>query len=424
MSVDIQTIGVGFETAGLVKGQQALDATAAAAARTADAADRVGATASRAMESAGRSAETASRQMGGAFTTVRNVLTSMGGSGGVLAAFMGGAVGAGLIEVARSAVNAAGAMVTMADAASNMRQQLNLASGSAREAQDAYDRLLSIAQRSRVEVTALAGTYAQMARSTSDLGIGQDRVLRVTETLSKAITMSGGSAQSAQAAMVQLSQGLSAGALRGEELNSILEQTPRVARALSDGLGVGIGQLRAMGEAGELTAERVIQAFEKSAGAIDREFAKTEATVSQSMTVLSNAMLDFVGQVDQASGASASAARGIMSIAAAVESVTGALNALQSNPLASVLFPKGGTLGAALPAPLQMIDRLAGGLIGTATTGSQNKFDSWLKDHEDSVAKWSDEVVASYNKAQSAVEKFANDKNNLSRLDQKVAEQR
>lgn len=425
MSVDIQTIGVGFETAGLVKGQQALDATTAAAARTADAADRVGATASRAMESAGRSAETASRQMGGAFTTVRNVLTSMGGSGGVLAAFMGGAVGAGLIEVARSAVNAAGAMVTMADAASNMRQQLNLASGSAREAQDAYDRLLSIAQRSRVEVTALAGTYAQMARSTSELGIGQDRLLRVTETLSKAITMSGGSAQSAQAAMVQLSQGLSAGALRGEELNSILEQTPRVARALSDGLGVGIGQLRAMGEAGELTAERVIQAFEKSAGAIDREFAKTEATVSQSMTVLGNSMLNFVGTMDKASGASASMARGVMGVASAIDSVTAAIEKLNANPMASILFPKGGTLGAALPAPLQMIDALAQRLSGGGGKGLLgDQFAKQAREDEESITRWADGVVTSYNRAQNAVEAFANDKGNLSKLDQKVASQR
>ena len=414
MSVDIQTIGVGFETAGLVKGQQALDATAAAAARTADAADRVGATASRAMESAGRSAETASRQMGGAFTTVRNVLTSMGGSGGVLAAFMGGAVGAGLIEVARSAVNAAGAMVTMADAASNMRQQLNLASGSAREAQDAYDRLLSIAQRSRVEVTALAGTYAQMARSTSDLGIGQDRLLRVTETLSKAITMSGGSAQSAQAAMVQLSQGLSAGALRGEELNSILEQTPRVARALADGLGVGVGQLRAMGEAGELTAERVIQAFEKSAGAIDREFAKTEATVSQSMTVLGNSVLDFIGELDRASGASASTAKEIMLIASALDTVTRAIKRFTSED------------------PIdEQIARVRDAMAGPGGLYKFNLADQLevlsakkMKEDEAALEKWSDGVVVAFNKAKTAAEAFANDKGNLSKLDQKVASQR
>ena len=424
MSVDIQTIGVGFETAGLVKGQQALEATTAAANRTADAADKVGATAARSFNEASRAADTAAKQMTGAMGSLRTLMQSMGGAGGVAAAFMGGFAAGGIIEAVQGITQLAGAAVRMADAATLMRQQLPLATGTTIDAGIAHERLMQIANRARVEVTGLTQTYAQMARSTSELGISQDRLLRVTETLSKAITISGGSAQSAQAAMVQLSQGLASGTLRGEELNSILEQTPRVARALADGLGVGIGQLRAMGEAGELTAERVVTALEKSSGAIDKEFARTEATVSQSMTVLGNAMLDFVGQVDQASGASASAARGIMSIAAAVESVTGALNALQSNPLASVLFPKGGTLGAALPAPLQMIDRLAGGLIGTATTGSQNKFDAWLKDHEDAVAKWSDEVVASYNKAQSAVEKFANDKNNLSRLDQKVAEQR
>jgi tape measure domain-containing protein len=99
----------------------------------------------------------------------------------------------------------------------------------------------------------LAQTYSSISRATQDLGVSSEQTLRLTETLAKAITISGVSAQSANAAMIQLSQGLSSGTLRGEELNSIMEQTPRVARALAQGLGVGIGALREMGKEGKLT---------------------------------------------------------------------------------------------------------------------------------------------------------------------------
>jgi len=424
MAVDIQTIGVGFDTSGLVKGQQALDATSAAAARTADTADRVGATAKRSMDEAARAAQNAERQFSGAYNSLRNVLGSMGGPGGVAAAFMGGFAAGGIVELARGIIHASGAMIQMADTAAQMRQQLSLASGSAREAEFAYDRLMKIASSARVEVSGLAQTYAQVSRATGELGISQDRLLRVTETLSKAITISGGSAQSAQAAMVQLSQGLASGTLRGEELNSIMEQTPRVARALADGLGVGIGALRQMGQDGELTAERVVVALEKASKAIDAEFARTEATVGQSMTVLGNSMLNFVGQVDRASGASASMARGVIGIAGAIDSVTVALDRLNASPMAAILFPKGGTLGAALPAPLQMLDALASRIVNGNQSGARAAFEKQSKEDEEAITRWSDGVVVAYNKAKNAVDAFANDTGNLSKLDQKVAAQR
>lgn len=424
MAVDIQTIGVGFDTSGLVKGQQALNATSAAAERTADTADRVGATAKRSMDEAARAAQNAERQFSGAYNSLRNVLGSMGGPGGVAAAFMGGFAAGGIVELARGIIHASGAMVQMADTAAQMRQQLSLASGSAREAEFAYDRLMKIASSARVEVSGLAQTYAQVSRATGELGISQDRLLRVTETLSKAITISGGSAQSAQAAMVQLSQGLASGTLRGEELNSIMEQTPRVARALADGLGVGIGALRQMGQDGELTAERVVMALEKASKAIDAEFARTEATVGQSMTVLGNSMLNFVGQVDRASGASASMARGVIGIAGAIDSVTVALDRLNASPMAAILFPKGGTLGAALPAPLQMLDALTSRIVNGNQSGARAAFEKQSKEDEEAITRWSDGVVVAYNKAKNAVDAFANDTGNLSKLDQKVAAQR
>ncbi|RQO83482.1 tape measure protein [Acidovorax sp. FJL06] len=196
-----------------------------------------------------------------------------------------------------------GDLVKMADASTNVASRLSLVTTSAAELAQVQRRLFDIAQSSRVSFVDLAGTYAQIARSTKELGVSQSSLLGIIKTVSQAVTISGGSAQSAQAALVQLSQGFAAGALRGEELNSVMEQTPRLAQAIADGLGVGIGKLREMGQAGELTAEKVLGALEKSAAKVEAEFGKMAVTVEQASTQAANSVLRLVGAFDKLSGA-------------------------------------------------------------------------------------------------------------------------
>lgn len=196
-----------------------------------------------------------------------------------------------------------GELVKMADASTNVASRLSLVTNSASELAQVQRRLFDVAQSSRVSFVDLVGTYAQVARSTKDLGVSQTSLLGVIKTISQAVTISGGSAQSAQAALVQLSQGFAAGALRGEELNSVMEQTPRLAQAIADGLGVSIGKLREMGGAGELTAAKVLGALEKSAAKVAQEFGNMAVTVEQASTQASNSVLRLVGAFDKLSGA-------------------------------------------------------------------------------------------------------------------------
>jgi tape measure domain-containing protein len=208
-----------------------------------------------------------------------------------------GLAGGGVALVARAFVNTA-------DSVTQLTNQLRLAEGSAGGAATAYARLYTIAQQSRLSFTDLGGTYARIARSTSELGISQSRLLGITQAIGSAVAVSGSSAEAANAALVQLGQGLSAGALRGDELNSVMEQTPRLARAIADGLGVTTGELRKMGEQGELTAQKIIGALESQAGVLNKELAGTVGTFAQAMTQLSNAATLLVGQVNKATGAS------------------------------------------------------------------------------------------------------------------------
>lgn len=241
----------------------------------------------------------------------------------------GAASGADTLRNMLAAIGTVGTaleLIRMADAATTLHTSLRLASNSAAEAGVAYERLFTIAQQARVSFTELGATYTTIARAGNELGVSQERLLTVTQAIGYAMTIGGGSAQSMNAALVQLGQGLSSGTLRGEELNSILEQTPRLAKALADGMGVSVGQLRSLGEQGKLTAETVISALEKSAPQLAKEMASSTVTVGQAFTMLTNSALKFVGEADTASGASSTLAGALQGIAGAVDSVGTTIN--------------------------------------------------------------------------------------------------
>lgn len=211
-----------------------------------------------------------------------------------------------------------GAFIKAADSVTILNNQLKLATGSADAAATAYASLFDIAQRSRVSFTELGGTFATISRAGQELGLSQQRLLGVTEAIGNAMTISGGSAESMKAALVQLGQGLASGTLRGEELNSVMEQTPRLAKALADGLGVSTGKLREMGAAGQITAEQVIKALESQSKVLSGEVQGAVLTVGQAFTQLQNASVVAVGEFDKATGASSALAAAITGVATTV----------------------------------------------------------------------------------------------------------
>lgn len=224
-----------------------------------------------------------------------------------------------------------GQLASMADASTNVASRLSLVTESASNLVVVQRELFEIAQASRVQYTGLVDTYAQMARSTKELGISHADLLGITKTISQAITISGGSAASAQAALVQLSQGFASGALRGEELNSVMEQTPRLAMAIAQGMGKSIGELRAMGQAGELTSEAVLGALQKAADSVSKEFAQMTQTIEQSVTQAENSFLRLVGVVDKISGASSAAASGIGRFSSNMDGLSAEIERLHAN---------------------------------------------------------------------------------------------
>lgn len=150
---------------------------------------------------------------------------------------------------------------------------------------------------------ATAQIYQRFADNADRLGLSQQKVAELTETVSKAVAISGASATAAQAALTQFGQALASGQLRGEELNSVMEQTPALAKAIADGMGVSVGELRKKAQDGEMTIEKVIQALERAADSVDKKFATSVTTVSQGFTNLQSAMTKFIGEANQGTGA-------------------------------------------------------------------------------------------------------------------------
>ncbi|HDM8081146.1 tape measure protein [Yersinia enterocolitica] len=157
-------------------------------------------------------------------------------------------------------------------------------------------RVFDIAQNSRSSLDSIATLYSRLERAMRSTGMSGAELGDITSTISKAMTISGATASESAGALVQLSQALASGVLRGQEFNSMSEQAPALMKGLADSLGVGTGQLRAMASEGKLTTDVLITAFKQMAPTIEAEFAKTTATIGQSMQIATNNVTKFVGE--------------------------------------------------------------------------------------------------------------------------------
>ncbi|MEL5627765.1 tape measure protein [Serratia sp. K-E0102] len=156
-------------------------------------------------------------------------------------------------------------------------------------------RVFSIAQDTRAALDATASLYQRLERATRSYGTSVDDVARLTTIINQGFVVSGATAQEASNAVIQLSQGLASGALRGEEFNSVTEQGGRLATALADSLGVNIGQLRAMAAEGKLTTDVVVKGLLSQGDAIGKEFANTTTTIGQALEIANNNIIQFIG---------------------------------------------------------------------------------------------------------------------------------
>lgn len=189
------------------------------------------------------------------------------------------------------------------------------------EAQRAQTQLYEIAQATRQSYGELTRSFASFARNSDQLGISAAQAAELQKTIAQAVALSGARADSAASALVQFGQGIASGVLRGEELNSVLEQTPKLAKALADGMGVPIGELIRMGKEGELTADKIIAALQKVAPQIQKEFDKVTPTIADSFTSLNNALGNALNRFNEVTGVATTLSNIILGVAAALDKI-------------------------------------------------------------------------------------------------------
>lgn len=231
------------------------------------------------LQSIEKNGDYAAKSMNGASTAVRE-----------FAGYM-----AGIVTV--------GAAISKMDAYTGINNQLKLVTNSQVQLTGAMNETFAIAQRSRSSWESVTQVYQKLAMNAEAAGIAQKDIGRLTETISKGIALSGSSSEQAAAAIMQLGQSLGAGKLSGDEFNSVMENGYGVMQLLAKGMDVPIGQLKKLAGEGKLTSEVVTQALLKMSSTADAEFAKTDATIGQSLGMLSNAVTQFVGEAGKGSGA-------------------------------------------------------------------------------------------------------------------------
>uniref|UniRef100_UPI00301CA75B tape measure protein n=1 Tax=Acinetobacter pittii TaxID=48296 RepID=UPI00301CA75B len=215
-----------------------------------------------------------------------------------------------------------GAAISKMDAYTGLQNRLKLVTNNQAELNKATEDTFQIAQRTYSTWDSVLQVYQRFSDNAKTLNLTMDDTARLTETVSKAVAISGATAEAADASLVQFGQALASGTLRGEELNSVMEQTPALAKAIAQGMGITVGVLRSVAAEGKITSQEIVKALRNVESDVDALFGKTDITIGQSLTLLNNEITKFVGEASQGSGAAQALSGSIKVLAENLESIS------------------------------------------------------------------------------------------------------
>ncbi len=285
-------------------------------------------------------------------------------------------------------IDAAARLVSLADAYTLAEGRLRLVTSSSTELAGVQDQLYASAQRTRTEYLSNVEGYARLAQNTKDLHLAQADLLTLNETLNKAFIISGATEAERSATMIQLSQAFSAGVLRGEEFNSVAEQGSRVLQLLADYTGRSRGELKAMAEDGQLTADILTQAILVGARDVNDEFGKLPTTVEQAGNVLKNVLSGLVNDANKGNGATAGLAGEIINLSNTVEANRDSILSLFSGIVSSATWAVG--VVGDLTAETRVLAAVMEGKLDFSQyikMTSGDEFRQWLTDSAQGVDK-------------------------------------
>jgi lambda family phage tail tape measure protein len=183
------------------------------------------------------------------------------------------------------------------DTWANVKGMIDVSTNSLNQAAAVTERIMDIAQGTRQPLTDITQLYQRMSVQADALGLSQNQVLQITQELGQALVIQHATVAQASGALLQFSQALGTGKVRAQEWNSILTGLPVLAKTVASELGVATSQVKAMITAGTLSSEQLAQAVLKSQATLQSEFDKSAHTISQSFTVLNNAITQYIGEL-------------------------------------------------------------------------------------------------------------------------------
>lgn len=292
--------------------ENALKSTAREQERAAKAADRN----AKATANSGKAAEQAAKQQSLLVRSLQTASRSLNIAQGPLGAYAGrlNALGAALEQLTGFQLGLAGAGAGLFSLGSTANQfaeiegRLRPLFDSQQDVNRALENLAGIAQRARTSLEPVIDIYTKLKLSADQFGISEDRLQRFVETTAKASTLSGGNRAGVDASLGQFSQALGSNFQNAaQEINSLRDQNIALLKAIADGfenvdgsIGTTIGNLKVLGEAGELSSIKIVEALERSAASVDERFGRLPVTLGKALTEFNNTLLITIGRFDQA----------------------------------------------------------------------------------------------------------------------------
>jgi tape measure domain-containing protein len=210
-------------------------------------------------------------------------------------------------------------LVNLLDVYTNMANRLRVLSTANKGLEDRMDSLFRIANNTRSAYETTAEVYTRTALAVRDLGVSQKELANFTQSVNQAVIISGTAFSEAHRGIIQFSQGLASGRLRGDELRSVMEQLPVIADVIAKELGVTRGAVRDLGAEGKLTSAVILRAFRNAREELNERFGRTIPTINQAFQVFRNNIIRTFGEMNNATGLSEALAKAIMTLAKHVD---------------------------------------------------------------------------------------------------------
>jgi len=266
-------------------------------------------------------------------------------------------------------------LVRAGDTFVNLQNRMGALTGTAEGTANAMAHMKRIANESRSDFDSVGDLFAKITFATKEMGLSQQEVADATQTVANTFIISGASAIEASNASRQLAQGLASGTLRGDELNSVMEQNSALAELLAQGLGVSTGKLREMGAAGKITAENILPTLINATADTSKTVANMNMTIGQAINALKTQFTTLVGDFNNSTNAFGNVANGINFLAQNMELLIIPITALTVSAIPGMIIALNTLKVAILTNPIGLLATGFAALVSVLMIANKNSKD-------------------------------------------------